>query len=422
MNEMVRLHSSLTLRYLTAISLIAVLSVAAFITMNTVIKGMDNNAYLVNVSGKQRMLSQYIALDAYRVYSANKTKLYESELAIVKSRLERNLIEMNIANRMLSQGFVQDGGMVPLSAEVYELYFGEPNLKYRVQQYLALVQLILVLPDADQKVMVIRDIEFRSEAILSDLDKIVALYQKEGEQRLQSIKDAKLLLLVLTLLVLILEVLLIFRPMVKSIVTLQKQNNEALDNLESEVADRTRHLEEANKRLDELAQHDALTGLRNRLNLEENVESVIDDSNENGADYAVLMLDVDWFKKINDQYGHDAGDYVLKEMSSILKKVVRDGDHVYRAGGEEFVVLLSRITHENAIGKAEQIRQAVENHLFTFNGIEIRKTISGGIYHSTLFDVNDVKSVLKLADNALYQAKSEGRNRIIQVSSPVIHS
>lgn len=416
-NELKRLHSNMTVRYLLAISLVALLSIAAFISMNTVIKGMDNSAYLVNVSGKQRMLSQYIALDAYRVYSADQHKLYESELTVVKSRLERNLAEMQRANKMLSKGLLQDGSKIALSPEINELYFGEPNLKYRVQQYLALVRLILVLPDYEQKMMIIRDIEFRSEGILNDLDKVVLQFQKEGEARLQSIRDTKFALLLLTLVVLLLEVLFIFRPMVRHIVALNKQKAETLDDLEYTVAIRTQNLREANKKLERLAHHDALTGLRNRLNLEADIERVILASAKNGAEFSVLMLDVDWFKKINDQYGHDAGDEVLKQAAKILLGCVREGDHVYRAGGEEFVILLNRISHVDATAKAEQIRSAVEKHPFIYRNIEIHKTLSGGLYHSTQFTVTDVKRVLKLADKALYQAKNEGRNRIIEVSS-----
>ncbi|GKT11061.1 MAG: two-component system, cell cycle response regulator [Thiomicrorhabdus sp.] len=419
-SELGRLHTALTIRYLIAISLVAVLSVVAFLTMDSVIKGMDNNALLVNMSGKQRMLSQYIALDAYRVYSADSSNLYDAELALVKNRLQRNLAEMKVANEILSKGEVKKGVVFDLSPQVQDLYFGEINLKYRVQQYLALVNLILVLPNQEQKKIIIQDIEFRSDGILRDLDKVVELYQKEGEDSLQNVKELKLLLLIVTLIVLFLEVLFIFRPMVRHIMGLSKQNAEALDNLEDVVAIRTKHLEEVNQQLDELAQRDALTGLRNRLKLESNIEVVIEASRQHGDEYAVLMLDVDWFKKTNDQYGHDAGDYVLKEMSSILCQVVREGDHVYRAGGEEFVILLNHISHENAIKKAEQIRQAIEDNDFSYNETDIHKTISGGLYHSASFKLADVKSVLKLVDNALYQAKNEGRNRIVEVSSPTI--
>ncbi|HIE40634.1 MAG TPA: GGDEF domain-containing protein, partial [Thiomicrorhabdus sp.] len=286
---------------------------------------------------------------------------------------------------------------------------------FRVQQYLALVRLIMDLPEYEQKKIIILDIERFSSGLLNDLDKIVSQFQKEGEERLQKIKDTKFVLLVLTLLVLLLEILFIFRPMVNRIVALSQMKESALEDLEKQVKLRTLHLEKMNKQLNQLAHHDALTGLRNRLNMEANIEEVLEASQKNGIEFAVLMLDLDWFKRVNDQYGHDVGDFVLRELAQILKQSVREGDHVYRAGGEEFVVLLNRISYQDAKQKAERIRQSVENYVFMANGVKLRKTISGGLYHSSLMNVSSVKELLKQADKALYRAKNSGRNVIMEV-------
>ena len=413
--EIKQLKQSMTIRYLLAISLIAVFSIAAFMSMNVVINGMDKNMYLVNVSGKQRLLSQYIALDAYRVYAATQTKIEQEELLLIKKRLRKNLAEMSRANNMLSQGLLIDGRPVSLSPEIREMFFGELNIKFRVQQYLALVRLIMDLPEYEQKKIIILDIERFSSGLLNDLDKIVSQFQKEGEERLQKIKDTKFILLFLTLLVLLLEILFIFRPMVNRIVALSQMKESALEDLEKQVKLRTLHLEKMNKQLNQLAHHDALTGLRNRLNMEANIEEVLEASQKNGIEFAVLMLDLDWFKRVNDQYGHDVGDFVLRELAQILKQSVREGDHVYRAGGEEFVVLLNRISYQDAKQKAERIRQSVENYVFMANGVKLRKTISGGLYHSSLMNVSSVKELLKQADKALYRAKNSGRNVIMEV-------
>lgn len=413
--EIKQLKRSITIHYLLAISLIAVFSIAAFMSMNVVINGMDKNMYLVNVSGKQRLLSQYIALDAYRVYAATQTKIEQEELLLIKKRLRKNLAEMSRANNMLSQGLLIDGRPISLSPEIREMFFGELNIKFRVQQYLALVRLIMDLPEYEQKKIIILDIERFSSGLLNDLDKIVSQFQKEGEERLQKIKDTKFILLFLTLLVLLLEILFIFRPMVNRIVALSQMKESALEDLEKQVKLRTLHLEKMNKQLNQLAHHDALTGLRNRLNMEANIEEVLEASQKNGIEFAVLMLDLDWFKRVNDQYGHDVGDFVLRELAQILKQSVREGDHVYRAGGEEFVVLLNRISYQDAKQKAERIRQSVENYVFMANGVKLRKTISGGLYHSSLMNVSSVKELLKQADKALYRAKNSGRNVIMEV-------
>ncbi len=418
-SEIRQLKRSMTIRYVIAITLIALFSIAAFLSMDSVIKGMDKNVYLVNVSGKQRLLSQYIALDAYRVYSATQTELDDNELQVIKWRLKKNLAEMAEVNEMLSQGRLKDGRLIHISPEVYNIYFGKGGLKFRVQQYLALVSLIIDLPEYKYKKIIILDIERFSEGLLNDLDKVVLQFQIEGEARLQKIKDTKLGLLVLTLLVLLLEVIFIFRPMVNRIVALSQMKAVALEDLERQVQLRTLHLEKMNKKLNQLAHHDALTGLRNRLNLEANIEQVLEASEKHGTEFAVLMLDMDWFKQVNDQYGHDMGDFVLRELAQILIQSVREGDHVYRAGGEEFVVLLNRISYLDAKQKAESIRKKVAEHVFSGNGVKLRKTLSGGLYHSSLAKVSGVKELFKLADNALYTAKNAGRNQIVEVTSTV---
>jgi diguanylate cyclase (GGDEF)-like protein len=415
--EIKQLKRSMTIRYVIAISLIAIFSVAAFLSMDVVVKGMDKNAYLMNVSGKQRLLSQYIALDAYRVYSAGQTGLDRAELLKIKQRLQQNLKKMAEVNKTLSSGRLTEGGTIELSSEINDIYFGQENLKFRVQQYLALVRLVIDLPEHEHKKVIILDIERFSEGLLADLDKVVLQFQKEGEARLQKIKDTKFMLLLLTLLVLGLEVLFIFRPMVAQIVSLSRLKEETLEHLERQVLLRTLHLEKMNQKLNRLAHHDALTGLRNRLNLESNIEEVIEASEKNGAEFAVLMLDIDWFKSVNDQYGHEIGDFVLRELAQILIKSVREGDHVYRAGGEEFVVLLNRISYPDAKQKAEYIRKSVAEHVFSANGIKLHKTLSGGLYHSSLLKVSNVKELLNQADKALYAAKNSGRNLIMAVKN-----
>lgn len=148
--------------------------------------------------------------------------------------------------------------------------------------------------------------------------------------------------------------------------------------------------------------------------MERDLEELIFQYQKNHLPYAVLMLDIDWFKKINDTYGHDAGDFVLMEISKIMLESVRIQDSVYRAGGEEFVIIFNRITREQAIEKAQAIRVGVENHVFEFGDERMQCTISGGIYHPDILKSSSVQGVLKLADNALYKAKGSGRNTIVE--------
>ncbi len=178
-------------------------------------------------------------------------------------------------------------------------------------------------------------------------------------------------------------------------------------------------LANSNVKLKDLALYDPLTGLRNRLYLESDIEKVIGNHKERHSPYAVLMFDIDWFKEVNDTYGHDVGDLVLKEFADILMSSVREEDRVYRAGGEEFVILLNRISYEDAYGVASKIQAQIQNHIFNVNREEFSKTTSCGLYHSLLLRVRDAKKVLKLVDNALYESKTNGRNRITSASSKV---
>lgn len=127
------------------------------------------------------------------------------------------------------------------------------------------------------------------------------------------------------------------------------------------------------------------------------------------------MLDIDFFKKINDTYGHDTGDFVLKEVTNIFKGCIKEHDNVYRTGGEEFVVVLTNIDYKNTIDKIESIRDKIEKNIFSFKKIDLSLTISAGFYHPQIIRVDDVTTILKLSDNALYRAKQTGRNKVLPV-------
>jgi len=182
--------------------------------------------------------------------------------------------------------------------------------------------------------------------------------------------------------------------------------------LEQRIKERTKELKEAKDVAEKQAGTDPLTGLENRLHLEHDIENAIKHHALYNAPYSLLLFDIDWFKKVNDNHGHDMGDVVLKQVASILKDIVREEDKVYRIGGEEFVVLLKRIEQKHIHRVAEKIRKNVELHLFDVGGSSINITISGGLHHSSIAKVNDYHDLLKIVDKALYQSKENGRNQI----------
>ena len=175
----------------------------------------------------------------------------------------------------------------------------------------------------------------------------------------------------------------------------------------NDVTERKRAEEE----LAHLAHHDALTNVANRAMLGEQVERALAVASRRGVRLAVVFLDLDFFKHINDTYGHETGDLVLKELASRLLHNVRAIDIVGRIGGDEFVVVLSEVSDAgDVIRLTDKLRHACARPL-QINGHELRLAVSMGV---SLFpdDARDFRSLLRFADSALYLAKGEGRNNV----------
>jgi len=160
---------------------------------------------------------------------------------------------------------------------------------------------------------------------------------------------------------------------------------------------------------------DALTGIYNRRFLEETSESLVAGIQRRNTTLGFLMCDLDFFKEVNDKYGHDIGDAVLKETSNIIKKGVRNADIVIRFGGEEFLVLLVDVQPGTALEIGNKIRAAMEQTKITITGGVINKTISIGISEFPQ-DTQSFWEAIKFADVALYKAKETGRNRVVRFS------
>ncbi|RXK00296.1 hypothetical protein CRU98_03815 [Arcobacter sp. CECT 8986] len=175
--------------------------------------------------------------------------------------------------------------------------------------------------------------------------------------------------------------------------------------------------------LQESAFQDALTGLYNRKFLEEHSKKLVPQVKRENISVGVLLLDMDHFKAVNDEYGHDIGDKVLKELARILNETVRESDLIVRYGGEEFVVLLVGVNSEaDAISVANKIRQRVrENEIDVYAGNKLKKTVSIGL---SMFpqDSNNLDSVIKNADIALYEAKNGGRDRVVRFQESQVSS
>ncbi len=157
------------------------------------------------------------------------------------------------------------------------------------------------------------------------------------------------------------------------------------------------------------ALRDSLTGLHNRLALDERMDQAYASWKRYGDDLSLVVVDVDRFKRLNDELGHQAGDKALKTLAGRLRAGVREADFVARYGGEEFVVLLSRTSAEAALAVAEKLRQSISEGRFHYREEPVQVTVSCGV---ASFHAGDTpESVFQRADQALYRAKGEGRDR-----------
>jgi len=184
------------------------------------------------------------------------------------------------------------------------------------------------------------------------------------------------------------------------------------DNLEKSVADRTRELQEANARLERLAVTDGLTGVYNHRRFQEGLAAELLRSTRTGRPVSVLMADVDLFKKVNDAMGHPAGDELLRRLAQVLNSALRGTDLLARYGGEEFAALLPETSKTVAGQVAERMRAAVEAELNVDGRWTQKITISVGV--ATYPDDGKTgEQALIAADEALYVAKHQGRNRVV---------
>src|SRR6266550_1184572 len=184
--------------------------------------------------------------------------------------------------------------------------------------------------------------------------------------------------------------------------------------LQDALAASRKELSDLNDKLREISLTDGLTQIENRRSLEDRLHDMWQHSVRLHEPIALVMCDIDKFKAVNDQYGHQAGDSVLKEFAQLLKGEAREIDRVGRYGGEEFLLILPGTVLDAAVTFAERLREKVERHTFTYTGGKLCRTMSCGVAGSPHPRVKDQEALLKASDDALYVAKETGRNRVIR--------
>ncbi len=165
--------------------------------------------------------------------------------------------------------------------------------------------------------------------------------------------------------------------------------------------------------MNKLAFNDSLTGLYNRRYIMEKLPVDLLNSSLLGTELSIIMADIDYFKKVNDNFGHLAGDQALKTVANVLSGCIkRDSDWIARFGGEEFMICMPGANLEIARKTAERMRQSIEKASIQYDGKNIGVTVSFGIYSLRSAGHEKAEDLLKFADEKLYQAKLNGRNRV----------
>tara|TARA_R110002020_G_scaffold18931_30_gene65554 strand:+ start:852 stop:2216 length:1365 start_codon:yes stop_codon:yes gene_type:complete len=176
------------------------------------------------------------------------------------------------------------------------------------------------------------------------------------------------------------------------------------------------------RELEKRSTHDGLTGVLNRAAFDERLEAEFAGADRHGRPLSLLMVDIDHFKRVNDSYGHQAGDRVLQSVAELFEQATRPGDIVARYGGEEFAIILPDTGEDAALSLAERLRLAVEDAVIACgSGIDLHLTVSIGCASREAHGTTP-KALIKAADAALYAAKTTGRNRVSRSGEKRLHT
>ena len=376
---------ALTVSYLSALSIVAGLSIACHWIMARELRITETTASVINLAGRQRMLSQRIAGMAaeYRLgVPGARQELLDSAAAF--SAEHQHLISL-----------AQTGQVGDLeTADFQRMYFsGSTSLDSICRNYVSTARRIAATPVGDPSLAALSSDLFAQSrsSLLQGLEAVVSMHQSWAERHLARLRRVQWGALVILLTTLVAEALLIFRPM-------------------------TRRIVRSTEDLVRLATVDPLTGIANRRKFNQSASTEFDRAKRHGRPLSFLAIDVDRFKSINDTYGHDAGDQVLTALTAVLSRAIRASDLLGRLGGEEFGLLLPDTDLAAAIQVAERLRQDLAAEQISHREITMAVTISIGVAQVTR-PMTDHSQTMSAADAALYLAKKRGRNRVAVAES-----
>ncbi|MDO9631201.1 MAG: diguanylate cyclase, partial [Humidesulfovibrio sp.] len=376
----------LTLRYTLALGIVAVLTLASYGLMRNVVDTDVLGAKLLNVAGRQRMLSQRVEILALRAQAEAGT---ERQTRLLE--LDETLQELIQGHELLVHGPAKALDMTEGSPALSVLRTDEDGAEALHHGYIAQATALRAsLARGEDAVWpAMHRLSRTGDALLERLDKRMDGLQRLGEDTLKSLSALVLVLLGAALAAYLLTGLLLFRPMVAEV-----------------VRDRE-HLESLIRNLETQASTDKLTGAYNRRTWDVEIRREFSKARRAGSNLCLVMTDLDHFKRVNDEHGHQRGDRVLQEFAKRLRQAVRASDTLYRLGGEEFAMLLPGTDIEQGRVTAEKLRLRVAESPLDR---DVPITASFGV---AVTDGNESPDEFyRRADQAMYAAKEAGRNRV----------
>lgn len=242
------------------------------------------------------------------------------------------------------------------------------------------------------------------------LDDVDQLIKKEKENFQEDFNRMKWLAFVVSFVALIASVI--------GILIFERRLHRVIRRYTDAIEEQNKSLEKEKDKMKALAYVDDLTQIINRRSMDAILKNIMEESKLENYTFGLLLGDVDHFKHINDNYGHNFGDIVLKEIADLMKENTRRDDYISRWGGEEFLVVFRYVNEREAFQAAEKLRLAIESHDFNYNDEIVKCTISFGLVLYNKEDI-DKKALVKIADDAMYQAKAKGRNQVVKCPLPL---
>lgn len=381
MNAFIRKYSPTKLIAISSffsLGLIVLLAGFIHLNVNKIIAIQDAYTAKISVSGFQCMLSQRAAFFT-TAYVDNRDiqdkKTAEGALILLKNRHQESVNTLN------------DSSSTDVSQALRSLYFDQPtDLDRTLTAYIASIERMLRNPrrvsDRD-----LEDLKIASRAIIERFDAVLQQYETESETKVDNLRRVQVAILVTIVALFLIQVFVVINPLLKM-------------------------AEKLSSRLIDEANIDPLTDLHNRRLLDTITDQLIADFKRYQNPLTLVIIDIDDLKKINDSYGHAVGDKAIQVVARVIKSISRKSDKAFRMGGEEFLLILPNTKAEGAYVLVEKIRQAVQSMSDSTAAEKIQFTISSGVSEMSKAE-NTIKSALKRADDALYQAKGTSKNKTI---------